>query len=239
MKRVFSAVSTKHRPSTDRKLSNIDEDFNKDNDRLYTGTSLNKKKVYLPIINQQPRKSSLPRNSVLGLIAQDKKEDEMGLAAFSTHEKKKEYIKKLSLVKINFDFEEYGRYPDRTFKPSAFFYKFLAAKENDDFERKKENDKKSSKRLRLNIPNTLVCNDGDANFWMYTDEEGFVCKKDSFSDNDVISRFRSSYNDPNEILAVSKTPVFVDDRLTGNYTELLNMEELESCLTSKNASRHL
>jgi hypothetical protein len=170
----------------------------------------------------------------------EKKEDDLVLAAFSpSTEKKKEYIKKLSLVKINFDFDEYGKYPDRTFKPSAFFYKFLAAKENDYIdEKKKENsNKKPSRRLRLNIPNTLVCNDGDANFWMYTDEEGYVCKKDPFSDNDVINRFKSTHNDPNEILAVSKTPLFLDDRLTGNHTELLNREELESCLTSKNASK--
>jgi hypothetical protein len=193
---------------------------------------------------KQPRKSSVPRRqSLLSLLqVNEKKEtEELGVTTFlPTSEKKKEYIKKLSLVKINFDFEEYGRYPDRTFKPSAFFYKFLAAKENEyEDEKKKDKDnKRVSRKLKLNVPNTLVYNDGDSNFWMYTDEEGYVVKMArGFTDNDVISRFESNEGDPNEIIAVSKTPLFVDDRLTGNHTELLNREELDSCLTSKNASK--
>jgi hypothetical protein len=47
MKRVLSAVSNKQRTPGERKLSNIDEDLHKDGDRLNTGTSQNKKKVYI------------------------------------------------------------------------------------------------------------------------------------------------------------------------------------------------
>ena len=36
----------------------------------------------------------------------------------------KEYLNCLSLEKINFQFEEYGEYPDESFKPSIFFSNF-------------------------------------------------------------------------------------------------------------------
>lgn len=40
----------------------------------------------------------------------------------------KEYLDCLSLEKINFQFDEYGNYPDDSFQPSIFFFKFLANK---------------------------------------------------------------------------------------------------------------
>ena len=40
----------------------------------------------------------------------------------------KEYLNCLSLEKINFQFDEYGNYPDDVFQPSIFFFKFLANK---------------------------------------------------------------------------------------------------------------
>ena len=36
----------------------------------------------------------------------------------------KEYLNCLSLEKINFQFEEYGEYPDESFQPSIFFSSF-------------------------------------------------------------------------------------------------------------------
>jgi hypothetical protein len=90
-------------------------------------------------------------------------------------------------------------------------------------------------KLKLNVPNTIVLNDVDSKLWMYTDAEGFVRKKSIFNDTDIISTFKGDSEDPFEIYAVSKTPI-IDDRVIGNHIELLNKEELESCLSSKNAS---
>lgn len=39
-----------------------------------------------------------------------------------------EYCSKLSIERINFQFEKYGKYPDELFQPSVYFFKFLAVK---------------------------------------------------------------------------------------------------------------
>ena len=148
--------------------------------------------------------------------------------------KGKEFYNKLSLERINFQFEEYGEYPNDDFQPSIYFFKFLANKP--DYE--KENSEKGkicTSKLKLFIPDTIVLNDLDTNYWIYTDIEGYVNRVEE-SDNDVIEKFKPQ-NDKNELIAVSKMPIMQNGLLGENQLTLLNMEELEKCLFSKSGSQ--
>ena len=67
----------------------------------------------------------------------------------------KEFYNKLSLERINFQFEEYGEYPNDDFQPSIYFFKFLANKP--DYE--KENQEKGKaciSKLKLFIPDKFT-----------------------------------------------------------------------------------
>ncbi len=147
----------------------------------------------------------------------------------------KEYLDCLSLEKINFQFEEYGNYPDDTFQPSIFFFKFLANKP--DYEKENsEKGKPPKARLKLYIPDTIILNDLDTNYWIYTDIEGYVNRIEEV-DSDVIEKFRSLEKDENELIGVSKIPIMKDKRLDENQLTLLNLDELEKCLFSKTGSQ--
>ncbi len=139
------------------------------------------------------------------------------------------YPNKFSLERINFDDDEYGLYPDENFLPSVFSFKFLAGK----------SDTKGHKqtKLKLFVPDTIVLNDIETNFWMFTDTEGYVTKIDLNSDAAVLEKFKSPTNDNTELLGVSKNPIFVKNRLVENRLELLNYDELERSLFSKNSSQ--
>ena len=147
----------------------------------------------------------------------------------------KEYLNCLSLEKINFQFEEYGEYPDDSFQPSIFFFKFLANKP--DYEKENsEKGKPPKARLKLYIPDTIILNDLDTNYWIYTDIEGYVSRIEEV-DSDVIEKFRSLDKDENELIGVSKIPIMKDKRIDENQLTLLNLDELEKCLFSKSGSQ--
>ena len=147
----------------------------------------------------------------------------------------KEYLDCLSLEKINFQFDEYGNYPDDVFQPSIFFFKFLANKP--DYEKENsEKGKPPKARLKLYIPDTIILNDLDTNYWIYTDIEGYVTRIEEV-DSDVIEKFRSLEKDENELIGVSKIPIMKDKRLGENQLTLLNLDELEKCLFSKSGSQ--
>jgi len=139
------------------------------------------------------------------------------------------YPNKFSHERINFDDDEYGFYPDENFLPSVFFFKFFAAKSDT------INQKKS--KLKLFVPDTIVLNDIETNFWMFTDPEGYVAKIDLNSDTAVLEKFKSSTNDNTELLGVTKNPIFIKNRLVENRLELLNYDDLERSLISKNSSQ--
>ena len=146
----------------------------------------------------------------------------------------KEFYNKLSLERINFQFEEYGEYPNDDFQPSIYFFKFLANKP--DYEKEnQEKGKVCTSKLKLFIPDTIVLNDLDTNYWIYTDIEGYVNRVEE-SDNEVIEKFKPQ-NDKNELIAVSKIPIMRDGLLGENQLNLLNLEELEKCLFSKSGSQ--
>ena len=148
--------------------------------------------------------------------------------------KGKEFYNKLSLERINFLFEEYGEYPCDDFQPSIYFFKFLCNKP--DYEKEnQERGKPATSRLKLFIPDTIVLNDLDTNYWIYTDIEGYVNRVEE-SDSDVIEKFKPQ-NDKNELIAVSKMPIMQDGILGQNQLTLLNLEELEKCLFSKSGSQ--
>ena len=146
----------------------------------------------------------------------------------------KEFYNKLSPERINFQFEEYGEYPNDDFQPSIYFFKFLCNKP--DYEKEnQEKGKNCTSKLKLFIPDTIVLNDLDTNYWIYTDIDGNVNRVEE-SDNDVIEKFKPK-NDKNELIAVSKMPIMRDGLLGENQLTLLNLEELEKCLFSKSGSQ--
>ena len=148
--------------------------------------------------------------------------------------KGKEFYNKLSLERINFQFEEYAQYPNDDFQPSIYFFKFLCNKP--DYEKENsEKGKPCSSRLKLFIPDTIVLNDLDTNYWIYTDIEGYVNRVEE-SDSDVIEKFKPK-NDKNELIAVSKMPIMREGLLGENQLTLLNLEELEKCLFSKSGNQ--
>jgi hypothetical protein len=93
---------------------------------------------------------------------------------------KKEYFNRFSLERINFMFDDYKRYPDDKFHPSVFFFKFLAMKP--DYEGRK------TTKLKIYIPDTIVMNDIDSNYWIFTDMDGFVTRTEIFSDSDILDK---------------------------------------------------
>ena len=193
---------------------------------------LKNKDIYQSMLQTKNRlkknNSSLisPHNSLLSQNGEENKEKKKN--------KGKEFYNKLSLERINFQFEEYAQYPNDDFLPSIYFFKFLCSKP--DYE--KENSEKGKPcpaKLKLFIPDTIVLNDLDTNYWIYTDIEGYVHRVEE-SDSDVIEKFKPQ-NDKNELIAVSKLPIMREGLLGENQLTLLNLEELEKCLFSKSGSQ--
>lgn len=190
------------------------------------------KQYTLPKIGNNNLKSLNRKSTKFELISIEEKGNESEINIHNVKGMdKKEYYNKLSLERINFTFEEYGKYPDETFHPSVFFFKFLAMKP--DLE-----GKKSSHKLKLFIPDTIIFNDIDSNYWIYTDVEGHVVRTESFNDADIIEKFKSPTNDENELIGVSKMPNYKGEKLDENHLELLNIEELERHLFSKNSNQY-
>jgi len=114
------------------------------------------------------------------------------------------------------------------------FFKFLALKP--DLEQDIINSGKQPKRLRLLVPDTIVINDNDNTYWVYTDTEGNV-RRSTFHDSDLIEKFKSQSNDEKEIIAVYKQPVVRNGRVEENNIEVLNLEGLERSLFSKSLNQ--
>ena len=148
--------------------------------------------------------------------------------------KGKEFYNKLSVERINFQFEEYWEYPNYDFQPSIYFFKFLTNKP--DYEKDKaDKGKIFTSKLKLFVPDTIILNDLDNNYWIFTDIEGNVNRVEE-SDNDVLEKFKPK-NDKNELIAISKMPIIKDGIIGENQLTLLNMNELEKCLFSKSGSQ--
>ena len=101
--------------------------------------------------------------------------------------------------------------------PFIFFYKFLAVKniESLDFDNPK---KPASKHMRLKmwVPDTLVYNDGDAPFWMYSGVDGLVYRTENFIDKHVLNKL-GNQTKPEELVAIIKYPEYSDGKIVGNH----------------------
>ena len=196
----------------------------KSNKKLHKNQSVNFIKYKSKLI---PINDDLQKKNFKNILNKDLERDK------STNHGK-EFYNKLSLERINFQFEEYGEYPNDDFQPSIYFFKFLANKP--DYEKEnQEKGKVCTSKLKLFIPDTIVLNDLDTNYWIYTDIEGNVNRIEE-SDNEVIEKFKPQ-NDKNELIAVSKMPIMRDGLLGENQLTLLNIEELEKCLFSKSGTQ--
>ena len=206
--------------------------------------SLLMKKSKIPINNTHSlnkNRSSISKNKPKLIPLTEEQKNKMKNILFNSefdrerkNTKGKEFYNKLSVERINFQFEEYWEYPNYDFQPSIYFFKFLANKP--DYEKENtEKGKSCSSKLKLFVPDTIILNDLENNYWIYTDIEGSVNRVEE-SDNDVLKKF-SPQNDKNELIAVSKMPIMRDGILGENQLTLLNMNELEKCLFSKSGSQ--
>lgn len=81
--------------------------------------------------------------------------------------------------------------------PYLYFYKLLAKKEGEDVP--------DHHRLKLNLPDTIVYNDGDLPMmWFYTDaSNGLVYRQDNIGSRQVLAKL-SDRADEDEIVCVLK-----------------------------------
>lgn len=84
-------------------------------------------------------------------------------------------------------------------------------------------------RLRMWVPDTVVYNDGDAPFWIYSGVDGLVYRTENFIDKHVVNKLGNS-GSPDELVAILKYPEFGDGHAVGNHFQLLNTRELHSNL---------
>ena len=215
MKKILSSIEQKYRPSTAIDI-NIKE---------------KRKRSYINSIDNENENQDTKQLSKFQSKAEINVEENNNQDAKYKYDKK-DHHNRLSLERINFEFDEYAKYPDEQFQPSVFFFKFLAVKPDYEIEKKHK-----VKKLSLNIPDTLVFNDSDVNFWIYSDENGKVNRTEVFTDTDVLEKFCSKggldKTKEKEVVGVFKSPVYKANLLEGNHIEILNQEELEKHLFSK------
>ena len=231
---ALKKLKESNKPKLNQISYNTQNTISKINEERTTMTTKSKsrsKKLFDSSNKQRPKTGKRKLNPLLDLKNKSKTKN-------NENEKQqiyKEYLNVLSIQKINFQFEEYGDYPDDVFQPSIFFFKFLANKP--DYEKENsEKGKPPKARLKLYVPDTIILNDLDTNYWIYTDIEGYVTRVEEI-DNDVIEKFKSLEKDENELIGVSKIPIMKDSRIGENQLTLLNLDELEKCLFSKSGSQ--
>jgi hypothetical protein len=74
-------------------------------------------------------------------------------------------------------------YEVESFLPFLYFYKFLARRP--EFCKR---DLTKYAKLELWIPDTIVFNDCDVPYWIYTNSEGVVCRTEDFNERHVVSK---------------------------------------------------
>jgi len=111
-------------------------------------------------------------------VSREQKQWKMKGKTESTFYEKKAFKKLLKEI-LYLDYETIT--PD--FLPYLRFYKFLARKP--DFASKDVN---QFQKLRLWIPDTVVYNEADQPYWIYTNTEGLVCRSEDFYERHVVSK---------------------------------------------------
>ena len=102
--------------------------------------------------------------------------------------------------------------------PSASFFKFLCVRPGA---------KGNVQKLKMWVPDTVVYNDTDRPFWLYSNLNGEVCRFEGFTEVEVFAKLPSSSDSEASVLL--KKP-FYDHRrkrLAGNATTLVPTEQLK------------
>lgn len=126
------------------------------------------------------------------------------------------------------------KFPYRQFVPQVPFYTHLA--------QSTKPSKKSA--LRLKLPDTVIFglgpdpgSNGITKAWLYNSPDGYVCRREQFTDQDILDRFRN--DEPRAIVAVMKRPNIPGgvggEHQPGDGTQvlLLNTEDLAETLYNR------
>lgn len=119
------------------------------------------------------------------------------------------------LDQVNFLEPEYSYSFDLA--PSASFFKFLCVRPGA---------KGNIQKLKMWVPDTVVYNDTDRPFWLYSNLNGEVCRFEGFTEMEVFDKLPSAALDPSVLL---KKPCYDHrrKRLAGNTTALVPTEQLK------------
>ena len=89
--------------------------------------------------------------------------------------------------------------------PFIYFFKYLAKKPDGQPAMQLSN----VNRLRLWIPDTIVVNEKEMPpFWLYSSEEGFVFRTDTFTSKNIVTKL-GNYTSPDELVAVVKNVTYI------------------------------
>ncbi|CAG9320088.1 unnamed protein product [Blepharisma stoltei] len=123
------------------------------------------------------------------------------------------------LSKVTFSSDDYLY--DHVLSPGIAFYKFLAKRSN----------KTNITRLEVSIPDTIVFNESMMPVWIYTGEDGFVYRTETFHDHLIHNKF-GMVEHPWEVVAVVKKPKWNNElkKYHGLSTYVLNSTDLKSRL---------
>jgi len=141
-----------------------------------------------------------------------------------------EYFNRISVERLNFEFECYGECKDDNLQPSVLFFKFLSIKPELELELTKKN--KPIPRLKLYVPDTIVNNDLETSSWTYTDTDGYV-KRCSYSEFEAINKFKTFAKNKDDLVAIYKLPIERDKVNEENHIELLTISQLERHFLTK------
>ena len=105
------------------------------------------------------------------------------------------------------------------FAPSASFFKFLSPKPGAS---------SNIQKLKMWVPDTVVFNDTDRPFWIYSNLNGEVCRFEGFNETEVYSKLPNSLS-KSDASVLLKKPCYDHrrKRLAGNTTSLIPNEQLK------------
>lgn len=154
----------------------------------------------------------------------------------------------------------------QSFMPGVHFYTFLATKDTSssgssqsgdnpdnsvtDYSRKEASTiARKTRRLRIRVPDTIVYGETGRAVWLHTDKDGFVQRKTTFTDKDVLDKLSASAGD-NDPVCVCKEPIVSTSKhamkqesdahaLTyqGNISRIMSPNELKTLLSNVAANR--
>eukprot|EP01050_Picozoa_sp_SAG11_P002251 SAG11_NODE_110_length_16199_cov_18.081180_16_plen_352_part_00 len=136
---------------------------------------------------------------------------------------------RIQKISYRYDYDR-KKLPYRNFVPQVPFYIHLGQPR-----RGPKSKGARAPQLRVRMPDTVVfglgpdpgCN-GVMKTWLFNSAEGIICRRDDFSDTDVMTRFKNE--EPRAIVAVMKRPL---GAAQGTQLVLLNSEDLAETLYNR------